>query len=404
MRAQIGPRFASMDFASEAQSIVTRCVHCGFCNATCPTYQLTGDELEGPRGRIYLIKSLLEDGEVSVDTRKHLDQCLLCRNCETTCPSGVPYGSLLELVRPQVQALTATTPLQRLKRLALLSVVPKTRLFAALVALGRVFRPLLPTDLKRLIPPPRELLPVPKSSHARKVLLLRGCAEPGVNANIGRATAVVLDRLGFKVSVADNSGCCGALARHLGDEDAANRAAIRNIEAWWPSLEDGAEAVCASSSGCGLELTHYAALFAADERYASKARQITERSRDPLQLVIAQVGKLPQNLLSGERIALQAPCTLQHGLRLGGELEGLLKQLGADLLPVAESHLCCGSAGTYSIMQPQQSKALRQRKLNHLERHQPTVIVTSNVGCQAHLEQQAKVPVKHWLELLAEKL
>ncbi|MGR8918751.1 MAG: glycolate oxidase subunit GlcF [Gammaproteobacteria bacterium] len=405
MRAPVADSMAREPYSARAADIVRSCVHCGFCNATCPTYQLTGDELEGPRGRIYLIKALLEEGRAGDDSRRHLDQCLLCRNCETTCPSGVRYGDLIELVRPELEQRVPAPAAVRLKRRMLAAVVPYRRRLAPLVWLGRLARPLLPAALgrrlERATPPPAWS----GTAHARRVLRLGGCAQPVLNPHIDAAAARVFDRLGLSVVDVPASACCGALHRHLGMDADARALARANIDAWWPAIESGAEAVMATSSGCGLELRHYPALLADDPAYAARAARLGELLRDPLELV--DVDALSAALRpSSDRgaVAVQAPCTLQHGLRLGGRLEALLDGLGWRVLPVAESHLCCGSAGAYSVMHAATAGALRERKLAALMQAGPAVIATANIGCQLHLASAAPVPVRHWLELLAEEL
>ncbi|MEQ8230924.1 MAG: glycolate oxidase subunit GlcF [Gammaproteobacteria bacterium] len=407
MRVPIGTAMADAAYATRAAEIARSCVHCGFCNATCPTYQLSGDELEGPRGRIYLIKSLLEDGAPGAETRRHLDQCLVCRNCETTCPSGVRYGELVELVRPQVLQATPAPWRERLLRWGLLRIVPYRRRFAALFALGRALRPVLPRRLAAHVPGP---LAAPRARRAaslvttRRVLLLGGCVQPVLNPGIDAAAQEVFARLGIELVTVAASGCCGALAHHLGDEAAARVQARANIDAWWPHVEAGAEAVMASSSGCGVQLKAYARLLADEPAYAERARRIEALARDPLELVDGE--RLARWVEPGDTgpVAVQAPCTLQHGQRLGGRLEALLSRLGFTLVPVAEAHLCCGSAGSYSLFHGATAAALRERKLGHLLAARPALVVTANIGCQSHLAASAPVPVRHWLELVAARL
>ncbi len=404
MRAPLAEEIAAQPFAQRAADIVRSCVHCGFCNATCPTYQLTGDELEGPRGRIYLIKSLLEEGRAGEATRRHLEQCLVCRNCETTCPSGVRYGDLLELVRPRVQALSPAPWWQRAAVAALLAVVPYRRRFAPLVALGRAVRPLLPGHLAEALPPRRSAPSSPRTAHARRVLLLGGCVQPLFNPAIDAAAAQVLDRVGISVIDGAGGGCCGALAAHLGDEEAARAQARANVEHWWPHVAAGAEAVLATSSACALQLKTYARVLAGDADYAERAERLAALVRDPLELIDAGALAPAVAPTSARRVAVQAPCTLQHGQRLGGRLEQTLRTLGFEILAVPESHLCCGAAGSHALLHPQAAGRLRERKLDNLMHAGPEVIATANIGCQGHLAARAKVPVMHWLELVAENL
>lgn len=406
MRAKLAASMADTEFGIRASEIVRSCVHCGFCNATCPTYQLTGNELEGPRGRVYLIKSLLEEGQAGPEARTHLDHCLVCRNCETTCPSGVRYGELIELARPRVYATTPSGWREALTRRALKSIVPHRRRFAALLGLGRLVRPLMPQVLARLIPPrPQLQLPPARAlpDDAPRLVILEGCAQPALNPAIDVAATSVFAALGMRV-VRAGGVCCGALGHHLGDEAMGLAQARANIDAWWPEVERGAHAIIATASGCTVQLKSYARLLADDRQYAERAARIEALVRDPLELVDA--GRLRDVLAGadGERIAVQAPCSLQHGQKLIGRLEELLVALGFELSPVAENHLCCGSAGAYSILHRDNAQALRKRKLDHLMHGRPASIVTANIGCQTHLGATAEVPVRHWLELLASRL
>ncbi|MGE0484785.1 MAG: glycolate oxidase subunit GlcF [Gammaproteobacteria bacterium] len=406
MRAPVSAAMAAEDFSAEAAAIVRSCVHCGFCNATCPTYQLTGDELEGPRGRIYLVKALLEDGRIGAETRLHLDHCLVCRNCETTCPSGVRYGRLVELVRPRVLRRAPPPWPSRLLRRALLTVVPYPRRFAPLVAAARLLRPLLPARLAAHLPPrPASYVPPPVTDgHTRRVLLLGGCAQPVLNPAIDAAAARVFDALGIELVKVRGADCCGALAHHLGAEDVARAQARRVVDAWWPAVAAGADAVMVTASGCGVQLKDYAQLLQDDAEYAERAARIAGLARDPLELVDAGLLAGMLNVTGVGPLAVQTPCSLQHGQRLGGRLESLLRACGFELVPVAESHLCCGSAGSYALVHVDKSSALRTRKLDNLMAARPHLIVTANIGCQTHLAQAAQVPVRHWLEVVAECL
>ena len=406
MRAPIGSAMAGESFTAEASAIVRSCVHCGFCNATCPTYQLTGDELEGPRGRIYLIKALLEHGTAGEQTRLHLDQCLLCRNCETTCPSGVAYGRLAEIARPYVNRTTAMPRSQRLLRFLLSRVLPYRRRFAALVAAGRLIRPCMPRALARLIPArPRSPAVVSRQRAlpgARRVILLGGCVQPVLNPAIDAAAIRVFGHLGIDVQAVAGGGCCGALAHHLGYAGDAVQQARANIDAWWPHIEDGVAAVMATSSGCGVHLKDYARVLADDPTYAERARTLEALVRDPVELIAPDAYAGRFDAAGVGRVAVQTPCTLQHGQRLGGLIEAILGRAGFDVVPIEDAHLCCGSAGTYSLLHAQTATALRQRKLDCLLRATPAVVVTANIGCQMHLAAAAPVPVRHWLELLAD--
>lgn len=403
MRSLVNDSLRDDAVASEAAAIVRSCVHCGFCNATCPTYQLTGDERDGPRGRIYLMKAWLEADAASDATQSHLDRCLLCRSCETTCPSGVRYGRLLDLVRPRVHAAAGLSLAQRATRAALKAVIPYPRRWRGAVTLGRWLRPLLPRSVTQryaLSDPPAAFAP---ARHSRRVLLLGGCAQPVLNPGIDAAAARIFDALGITLETHAGVDCCGALPYHLDDEPAARRIAKANIDAWWPAIEAGAEAVMATSSGCGLQLRDYGQMLADDPHYGPRASRLVSLVRDPLELIDG-VRLRARIKGGGRRVAVQTPCTLQHGQGLGGRIEPLLRDLGWEIAAANEGHLCCGSAGSYSVLQPAMATALRARKLGNLMAGGPQEIVTANIGCQLHLSTQAAVPVRHWLEVLAAAL
>ncbi|MBJ2345342.1 MULTISPECIES: glycolate oxidase subunit GlcF [Pseudomonas] len=390
--------------AEEAERILRSCVHCGFCNATCPTYQLLGDELDGPRGRIYLIKQVLEGNEVTRATQEHLDRCLSCRNCETTCPSGVDYHNLLDIGRAVVDAAVPRPLGQRLLREGLRSVVPNPRLFKGLVSGGQVFRALLPDTLKAKLP--RNVHPAkprPTTRHDRQVLMLEGCVQPSLSPNTNAAAARVLDRLGISVTAIREAGCCGAVDYHLDAQAAGLDRARRNIDAWWPAIESGAEAIVQTASGCGAFIKDYGHLLSSDPAYAAKAAKVSALAKDLVEVLrdepLDQLG-----VRSDQRLAFHCPCTLQHAQRLGGAVEAILEKLGFNLTPVPDSHLCCGSAGTYSLTQPELSRQLRDNKLNALESGHPEVIATANIGCQSHLDGAGRTPVRHWIELVEEAL
>ncbi|MDY7564211.1 glycolate oxidase subunit GlcF [Pseudomonas sp. RTC3] len=390
--------------AEEAESILRTCVHCGFCNATCPTYQLLGDELDGPRGRIYLIKQVLEGHHVTEKTQLHLDRCLSCRNCETTCPSGVDYHNLLDIGRAVVDDAVPRPLGQRLLRQGLRAVVPNPSLFKTLVQLGQAFRPLLPESLA--IKLPRVVHPAkarPIQQHARRVLMLEGCVQPGLSPNTNAATARVLDRLGISITAISQAGCCGAVDYHLNAQEAGLNRARRNIDAWWPSIESGAEAIVQTASGCGAFVKDYGHLLKDDPAYAAKAQRVSALTRDLVEVLRDEpLEKL--GVESDLRLAFHCPCTLQHAQKLGGAVESVLTRLGFNLTAVPDGHLCCGSAGTYSLTQPELSRQLRDNKMNALESGKPQVIVTANIGCQTHLDSAGRTPVRHWIELVEEAL
>lgn len=391
-----------------AEEILRTCVHCGFCTATCPTYQLLGDELDGPRGRIYLIKQVLEGREVTEKTRSHLDRCLTCRSCETTCPSGVKYSRLLDIGREVVEAKLKRPLKEAIPRALLKEVLPRPALFGAAVAVGRALRPLLPGALADKLPPAQPAgRPWPaKAGHRRRMLALGGCVQPSLAPNINAATARVLDRLGIALFEAAKAGCCGAVRFHLNDHERARDDMRRNIDAWWPHVENGVEAIVVTASGCGVQVRDYGHLLADDAVYAEKAARISELCRDPSEVVAAEGERLRALLpVAGRgKLAFHSPCTLQHGLKIRGVAEGLLAAAGYALTPVADGHLCCGSAGTYSVLQPEISVKLRDNKLDALHAGSPDVLATANIGCLTHLQAGSALPVRHWIELIDEAL
>ena len=383
-----------------ADAILRKCVHCGFCTATCPTYQLLGDELDGPRGRIYLVKQLLEGAPVTARTQTHLDRCLTCRACETTCPSGVRYGRLADIGRRLVDERVTRPFTERVKRKALLAVIPHRTRFAPLLALGRIVRPLLPAATARKVPPRQPAGRWPPARHARRVLALGGCVQGAIAPGIDAAAARVLDRLGISYVPAPGSGCCGAACRHLGAEEAARAMMRRNIDAWWPEIEAGAEAIVITASACAAEVKEYAELLEGDPAYAGKAECVSSLARDLSEIVAAEDCSGLTSAHPPQRVAFHSPCTLQHGQKLRGVVEGIFEQAGFELVTVNDAHLCCGSAGTYSILQPELSQELLSRKVESLQAHRPETIVTANIGCYAHLATSASVPVRHWIQLL----
>ncbi len=385
----------------EADAILRSCVHCGFCTATCPTYQLLGDELDGPRGRIYLIKQMLEGEPVTASTQLHLDRCLTCRSCETTCPSGVRYGRLADIGRHVIDGLVERPPAERAQRWLLRQGLTRGGWFAAALAAGRLARPLLPQALAAKVPrrSPAKAWPVLK--HRRRMLVLRGCVQPSLAPSIDAALARVLDRIDITL-VRGGGGCCGAVSEHLGAHDEALDFARRNIDAWWPHIEQGAEAILVSASGCGVLVKDYAYLLRDDVDYAAKARRVSELARDPVEVISAEWKRFAPLVAMDhgpQRVAFHAPCTLQHGQQINGSVEEILHAIGLELTVVADSHLCCGSAGTYSILQPELSQRLKANKLAALAADGPEVIATANIGCLIHLASGTTQPVRHWIEL-----
>ena len=398
MQTRLTASLRDTDAGREADAILRKCVHCGFCTATCPTYQILGDELDGPRGRIYLIKEMLEGATVTQKTQQHLDRCLTCRACETTCPSGVRYGRLLEIGREQLESVVPRSSWDRWQRRLLLAVLSRRAVFQPLLAMARLMRPLLPGALKSRVPIRRAAGVWPGPTHSRRMLVLQGCVQPAAAPTINAAAARVLDRLGISL-LAVNDGCCGAMAHHLSDTERARAHMRRNIDAWWPEIERGAEAIVVTASGCGAMVQDYGELLRDDATYAAKAQRVSELCRDLSVVIAAESARLPARS-NPTRVAFQSPCTLQHGLRIRGTVERILRQAGFELVPVADAHLCCGSAGTYSILQPELSQQLKANKLTALLAAQPDVIASANIGCLLHLQSGTGTPVRHWVELL----
>jgi len=392
----------------DADAILRKCVHCGFCLATCPTYQLLGDELDGPRGRIYLIKQMLEGETPTAKTQLHLDRCLTCRACETTCPSGVQYGRLLDIGRHIVATQTRRDPFDRLRRGLLRVATANRTLFAWLLQCARWLRPLLPRALKRKVPAAARATAWPGNLHARRMLVLEGCVQPSLSPNTNAAAARVLDRLGITLLRAPQAGCCGAIPHHLDAQHEGLEYMRRNIDAWWPYIEQGVEAIVITASGCGVMVADYGHLFADDPIYAEKAQRVSELAKDVSEIIAAEKDRL-KSLCSSPiaprpKVAFHPPCTLQHGLKLGSRTEALLTELGFELTPVPDAHLCCGSAGTYSLLQSNLAQQLLKNKVATLEAARPSAIITANIGCQSHLQTATDLPVSHWIEALDARL
>jgi len=383
----------------EAQSILRKCVHCGFCTATCPTYQVLGDDLDSPRGRIYLMKRALEGAPVTDKTRLHLDRCLTCRACETTCPSGVRYGRLVDIGRAVVEAKTRRGPLERARRALLAHALPRPRLFGAALRLGQLARPLLPHSLRRKVPPrisPDRRWPAPR--HARKMLALGGCVQRSLAPSINAAAARVLDRAGISLIEAPDAGCCGGLRFHLNYQEQGRDDMRALIDAWWPYVASGeVEAIVMTASGCGVTVKEYGHYLTQDAGYREKAARISELTLDLCEVLTPA---MLDRVAARGKVAFQSPCTLQHGQQLRGKVEALLQAAGYQLSAVNDAHLCCGSAGTYSLLHPPIAEELRARKLEALGAGGPDVIATANIGCLSHLQAASRTPVKHWIELL----
>ena len=392
----------------EADSILRTCVHCGFCLATCPTYQLLGDELDSPRGRIYLMKQMFEGADVTEKTQLHLDRCLTCRACETTCPSGVKYGRLVDIGRGYVESRVQRGFTATLKRKALAAVLPNAAIFKPALKLAQLVKQLLPGLLKKKIPPSQPAQTWPAPRHARKMLVLDGCVQPTLAPNINGATARVLDRLGISLIKSDQAGCCGAVAFHLNRQADGLDYMRRNIDAWWPFVESRVEAIVMTASGCGTTVKEYGHLLENDPIYAKKAARISALTKDISEVITAEADGFAKLIEAREKqnqkIAYHPPCSLQHAQKLNGIVEALLLKMGYELTPVPDSHLCCGSAGTYSLLQPELSQRLLKNKIENLSVGKPTLIATANIGCQSHIQTATQLPVKHWIELVAEQM
>ncbi|MES1977049.1 MAG: glycolate oxidase subunit GlcF [Pseudomonadota bacterium] len=405
MQTHLAPQYKNTADGQEAEAILRKCVHCGFCTATCPTYQLLGDELDGPRGRIYLIKQVLEGETPTRKTQMHLDRCLTCRNCETTCPSGVEYGHLVDIGRKLVDEQVPRPAGEKALRWALKEGLPSP-LFAPAMKLGQSVRGLLSESLKNKVPAKQAAGTWPTSRHARKVLMLEGCVQPAMMPNINSATARVLDAAGIETVVAAKAGCCGAVKFHLNDHEGGKAEMRRNIDAWWPHIEGGIETIVMNASGCGVTVRDYGHVLKDDAQYAAKAARISALTRDLSELLPDLVEPLRARVAAkAGQIAFHPPCTLQHGQKLRGGVEKHLGDLGFNInVASCESHLCCGSAGTYSVLNPDIAYQLRDRKLGNLGEMKPEVIASANIGCITHLQSGTATPVRHWVELLDQAL
>jgi glycolate oxidase iron-sulfur subunit len=408
MQTKLASEYQNTADGQAAETILRKCVHCGFCTATCPTYQLLGDELDGPRGRIYLMKQVLEGETPTRKTQLHLDRCLTCRNCESTCPSGVDYGHLIDIGRKLVDAKVKRPPMESAVRWALKEGLPSP-LFGPAMKVGQLVRPLLPASLKNKVPAKQDAGAWPTRQHARKMLMLAGCVQPAMGPNINTSTARVLDAAGIQAVVAPKAGCCGAVKFHLNDQDGGRAEMRANIDAWWPHVQNGVEAIVMNASGCGVTVKEYGHILKDDALYAEKAKRISALTKDLSELLPALVpalkaarpGLVDKVAQRSTPIAFHPPCTLQHGQQLKGGVEQHLGALGFSIrTATCEAHLCCGSAGTYSVLNPEIAYQLRDRKLGHLNELQPEVIVSANIGCITHLQSGTDTPVRHWVEVL----
>ena len=401
MQTTIAPELADDPRVMAAEKILRKCVHCGFCLATCPTYNLVGDELDSPRGRIYLVKQVVEGKTPTATTQSHLDRCLTCRNCETTCPSGVEYGQLIDQGRALVEEVVERPLLQRMMRKVILRVLPYSSRVGPLVKLGQVLKPVLPKALGSSVPARQSVGVAPSVSHPRKMLVLDGCVQPSMAPATNVAAARVLDALGVELVSVTSAGCCGAVSFHLNAQNDARDFMRRNIDAWWPAIEAGAEAIIVTASGCGVMVKDYGHVLSDDPAYKAKALRVSELCKDIIEVLGAEdLSRFHQSATSFGRVAFHPPCTLQHGQKLPQVTENLLRKLGFSLTPVPDSHLCCGSAGTYSIFQPELSHQLRDNKVRSLLSGEPDIIATANIGCQLHIQSGSGRQVLHWVELV----
>jgi glycolate oxidase iron-sulfur subunit len=405
MQTHLAPFILDTPQGQEAEAILRKCVHCGFCTATCPTYQLLGDELDGPRGRIYLIKEVLEGATPSVKTRTHLDRCLTCRACETTCPSGVNYGRLVDIGRAVVETQAPRPLAERFKRSVIRHGIANAGVFDFLLKAGQTAAPLLPRHVRDRIPAPRPQTSWAPLRHARRMLVLDGCVQPSLAPNINAAASRVLDAIGISLVRTADAGCCGAVDFHLNAQADAKVRMRRLIDAWWPHMEAGVDTVVFTASGCGMMLRDYAHVLSGDPDYKNKARRIADACKDLVEVLDEardELLALPRSGVAPKKIAFHAPCTLQHGLRLAPQVESLLRELGFRLAAVPDAHLCCGSAGTYSILQPELAQRLRGNKQAALLSANPEEIVTANIGCMTHLQAGMPTRIRHWIELVAD--
>jgi glycolate oxidase iron-sulfur subunit len=403
MQTFLPTELLATDHGKEADSILRACVHCGFCTATCPTYQVLGNELDSPRGRIYLIKAMLEGETVSAVTRTHLDRCLGCQSCETTCPSGVNYHRLLDIGRAELEQRVPRSLMSRALRYLLRQVLPYRQRFTPLLRLGQLFRSLLPGFLREHVPPAGKAIPATVGQHLRKVILVQGCVQPGLSPATNAAATMVLDKLGIEAVTVAAESCCGAMSYHLNAQQEGLDFARRNIDAWWPLVEQGVEAIVMTASGCSNFVQGYGSLLKDDPGYAVRAEKIVSLLKDIAEVLNNEDLEALQ-LDNSDRISWHCPCTAQHGQKLDEVTRKLLLRLGFELPPIVDAHLCCGSAGTNSLFQPDIAQALRKRKLAALEVSHPQQIVTANIGCQLHLGAGTETPVVHWVELVARSI
>ncbi|NOY66722.1 MAG: glycolate oxidase subunit GlcF [Gammaproteobacteria bacterium] len=400
MQTRLPDNFLATEQGKIANKILRSCVHCGFCTATCPTYQLLGDELDSPRGRIYLIKQMLEGNDVSRRTQIHLDRCLTCRACETTCPSGVEYGKLIDLGRNWIEPRVSRPITEKTSRWILRKLIPYPGRFKLLLQIARLFMPLLPAHLAHKIPARPKQTTWPDRQHKHKVLILNGCAQSVTHPEIDAATARVLDYFQIEIVQESQSGCCGAVSQHLSAAQEAKKQMQKNIDAWWPQINNSVKNIIVNASGCAVQLKEYAHYFEDDPNYKEKAQLIANNVIDISELLAQLPLEKAVNHSSNQTIAFHSPCTLQHGQQITNVIEPMLEKCGYNLTHIKDSHLCCGSAGTYSILQADLSSQLLENKLTNLTAENPEIIATANIGCLMQLQTTSPVPVVHWINLI----
>ncbi len=404
MQTNLSHSFKQNPSAAIVEEILRKCVHCGFCNATCPTYQITGDELDGPRGRIYQMKQFFEGEHANREIQLHLDRCLTCRSCETTCPSGVKYSRLLEIGRESIEQALPRSAFDRFARWSITRFLNSGWLFQAVLGCGQFISPVLPARLRRSIPAKQTLLSKINSRHKRRVLMLSGCVQPALSPNTNAAAINLLDRFGISVIEIDSPHCCGAVGLHTSQLEQGRQQARNLIDRWWSQVESGIESIVITATGCAVTIKDYANLFGAEPAYAERAKTISEMSLDLSELVATEMQSHKINTSGMRRVAFHTPCTMQHGLGLKGKVEEILAKVGYHICRVNDAHLCCGSAGTYSLFQSDLSSELRRNKQESLTIDKPDVIASANIGCQMHIANGSGVPVVHWIELLNDAL
>lgn len=399
MQTHLAKDLLATETGKAANKILRSCVHCGFCLSTCPTYQLLGDELDSPRGRIYLIKSVLEGNPVSADTQTHLDRCLTCRACETTCPSGVEYAKLLDIGREMVSAQQPRNLFQKSLRYLLRKSLTTPWWFNGVIKVMPFLRHSKAVQFTVEELAWHETLKQQDNLYQHSVLLITGCVQPALAPNINQASIKIFNKLGFNVFETGQQACCGAIDHHLTASEEALVQIKQNIDDWTAQLDKGLKAIISNASGCGVMIKDYPSLFRDDAVYRQKALRLVDHVYDVAEFLVKQdLSKFTH--YHNKRITFHSPCTLQHGQKLNGVVEEILRKVGYHVSPVQDAHLCCGSAGTYSILQPTLSKKLRVNKIEHLTQSHPEIIVTANIGCLMHLQKGTRTPIKHWIEII----